>query len=249
MVLKIHGHAVAPLVRLVAEVCKEKEIPYEVVNVAVYKGEHKTPAFKQFQPFGQVPYIDDDGFILYEARAICRYLVKKYEGQGTPGLIPKDPKSEAIFEQAASIEYSNFYPFASGLATEKIIKKLLHHIPLNSEQLTCYYRHRALPADEVKVNEYLENLNAKLDAYNDILGKQLYLAGESITLADIFHLPYAAIVIEELGYECTGKQAQCCEVGLPDPLITGKSSLLMGHGRWWQEVSTRPAWVAVKASA
>lgn len=148
MVLKIHGHAVAPLVRLVAEVCKEKEIPYEVVNVAVYKGEHKTPAFKQFQPFGQVPYIvrdaflyigshsltrlranqDDDGFILYEARAICRYLAKKYEGQGTPGLVPNDPRSEALFEQAASIEYSNFYPFAAGLAAEKIIKKSLHSI-------------------------------------------------------------------------------------------------------------------------
>lgn len=144
MVLKIYGHAVAPLVRLVAEVCKEKEIPYELVNVAVYKGEHKTPAFKQFQPFGQVPYIvrasypglhsltslrqhqDDDGFILYEARAICRYLVKKYEGQGAPGLIPTDPKNEALFEQAASTEYSNFYPFALGLATEKIIKKSLH---------------------------------------------------------------------------------------------------------------------------
>lgn len=152
MVLKIHGHAVAPLVRLVAEVCKEKEVPYEIVHVAVYKGEHKTPAFKQFQPFGQVPYIvrhafcaesrflmcfgaiqDDDGFILYEARAICRYIVKKYEGQGTPGLVPIDPKSDALFEQAASVEYSDFYPFALGLSVEKIIKKSLNYISLNQE--------------------------------------------------------------------------------------------------------------------
>lgn len=139
MVLKLHGHAVAPLVRLVAEICKEKEIPYELVDVAVYKGEHKTPAFKEFQPFGQVPYIvsihhrqigqviiaikDDDGFILYESRAICRYLVKKYETQGTQGLIPKDAKGEALFEQAVSIESSNFYPFALGISVEKIIKK------------------------------------------------------------------------------------------------------------------------------
>ncbi|KIK21484.1 hypothetical protein PISMIDRAFT_681162, partial [Pisolithus microcarpus 441] len=123
MVIKIYGHAVAPAVRLVAEVCKEKEIPYELVPVAVYKGEHKTPAFKQFQPFGQVPYIDDDGFILYESRAICRYLAKKYEEQGTPNLIPKDAKGEALFEQAVSIESSNFHPFVSGLAFEKVIKK------------------------------------------------------------------------------------------------------------------------------
>lgn len=62
MVLKIHGHAIAPLVRLVAEVCREKEVPYELVNVEVYKGEHKTPAFKEFQPFGQVPYIVSHSF-------------------------------------------------------------------------------------------------------------------------------------------------------------------------------------------
>lgn len=63
MVLKIHGHAVAPLVRLVAEVCQEKEVPYELVNVEVYKGEHKTPAFREFQPFGQVPYIVSNSFV------------------------------------------------------------------------------------------------------------------------------------------------------------------------------------------
>jgi glutathione S-transferase len=139
MVIKIHGHAVAPLVRLVAEVCQEKEVPYELVNVEVYKGEHKTPAFRKFQPFGQVPYIvsdtmdngkdadairqDDNGFILYESRAICRYIAKKYASQGTPNLVPNGLEAEALFEQAVSIEESNFYPFALGIATEKIIKK------------------------------------------------------------------------------------------------------------------------------
>lgn len=115
---------------------------------------------------------------MYEARAICRYLVKKYEGQGTPGLVPTDPKSEALFEQAASIEYSNFYPFALGLSVEKIIKKLLNSIRSISEELTYCCRHKGLPANEDRVKEYLENLSAKLDAYNDILGKQSYLSGE-----------------------------------------------------------------------
>ena len=76
-----------------------------------------------------------------------------------------------------------------------------------------------MPTDDARVNEYLETLKVKLDAYNDILGKQAFLAGEvrfflveiddstmssslqSVTLADIFHLPYATIVIEELGYD------------------------------------------------
>lgn len=49
--------------------------------------------------------------------------MKKYEAQGTQGLIPKDPQGEAFFEQAVSIESSNFYPFALGISVEKIIKK------------------------------------------------------------------------------------------------------------------------------
>ncbi|KIM70471.1 hypothetical protein SCLCIDRAFT_12439 [Scleroderma citrinum Foug A] len=212
MVLKLHGHAVAPLVRLVAEVCREKDIPYELIDVAVYKGEHKTPAFKEFQPFGQVPYIDDDGFILYESRAICRYLVKKYEAQGTQGLIPKDPQGEAFFEQAVSIESSNFYPFALGISVEKIIKK-----------------HRGLEADEAKVSHLLGNLNSKLDVYETILGQQAYLAGEDVTLADLFHLPYAAIVIEELGYN----------------VLENRTNV----ERWWKAISSRPAWQVVKNSA
>lgn len=55
---------------------------------------------------------DDDGFVLYESRAICRYLAEKYADQGTPNLIPTELKAKALFEQAASIEYANFNPYA-----------------------------------------------------------------------------------------------------------------------------------------
>jgi glutathione S-transferase len=52
---------------------------------------------------------DDDGFILYETRAIARYIEAKYPNQGTK-LIPDDLKAKALFEQAASIEAFNFDP-------------------------------------------------------------------------------------------------------------------------------------------
>jgi len=64
---------------------------------------------------------DDEGFILYESRAIARYLIKKYPNQGTP-LIPTDLQAEALFEQAASIETFNFDAIVMAIAAEKVHK-------------------------------------------------------------------------------------------------------------------------------
>jgi glutathione S-transferase len=63
---------------------------------------------------------DDDGFQLFESRAIGRYLVNKY-GKDS-GLIPSDPKANALFEQAASIEAFNFDQYASGIVFERVFK-------------------------------------------------------------------------------------------------------------------------------
>ena len=53
-------------------------------------------------------------------------------------------------------------------------------------------RFRGLPADEVQVKKHVDTLSAKLDVYEQILSKQKYIAGEQLTLADLFHLPYGA---------------------------------------------------------
>lgn len=64
---------------------------------------------------------DDDGFILYESRAIARYLEAKYPNQGTK-LIPDGLKERALFEQAASVEVNNFDPYASYAVGETVFK-------------------------------------------------------------------------------------------------------------------------------
>ena len=60
---------------------------------------------------------------LVESRAICRYLEAKYKGKGTELIPTSDIKAQFLFEQAASIEVSNFDVYASALVAEKAFKK------------------------------------------------------------------------------------------------------------------------------
>ncbi len=77
------------------------------------------------QPFGQIPCLDDNGFLVYESRAIARYLAAvKFPEKGA-SLMPltsEDPKKYAEFEQAASVEMSNFEPYLSVIVDQKVFR-------------------------------------------------------------------------------------------------------------------------------
>jgi len=120
-----------------------------------------------------VPYLDDDGFILFESRAISRYLSAVY---ANGKLVPKGAKENAIFEQAASIEQADFNPLVSPIVVERIIDPLF----------------RGTTPDEKFAGGEQEKLEANLDAYEVILGKYKYIGGDELTLADFFHLAYGS---------------------------------------------------------
>ena len=125
MVLKLHGYAFSTCTARVATVLREYNIPFELIEVDLSKAEHKSEAFMKIQPFGQVPYIDDNGFKLYESRAIARYIATKYRANVKASLMPDaatETERYSKFEQAASIELSKFDPYASIAALELVIK-------------------------------------------------------------------------------------------------------------------------------
>lgn len=50
----------------------------------------KSPAFLNVNPGGQIPSIDDDGFILHQSLAINLYLAKKHGGGLAPANVAED---------------------------------------------------------------------------------------------------------------------------------------------------------------
>ncbi|KAJ7254569.1 glutathione S-transferase-like protein [Mycena rebaudengoi] len=199
MVLKLYTGKRWGLVDLVLT---EKQVPYERVMVDMANRQHKTPEFLAMHPFGQVPVIDDDGFILCETRAICRYIAEKYADQGTP-LLPTDLKGKALFEQAASFEFANFLP--------QVMKALVLYFSGDVE------------AKPDLLKDAVSAVAEKLAVYDIILGKQKFLAGNELTLADLFHLYYAPYFADN---------------GVDVMTSSGPNV-----ARWWNELIQRPTWV------
>lgn len=186
---------------------EEAGLDIELVPIDFAKGEHKSEAFLKLQPFGQVPALEDTdaGIVMHESRAIARYLATKAEASQ---LIPLASSADylkklAKFEVAASIEYSNFDPLASRIAKEAIFKPMFG----------------GGEPDQKVVEGFAKELGAKLDGYEKILSKQAYLAGDEITLADLFHVPY-------------GRLLYAAEQG---DLIESRPAV----AKWWKSVSSR----------
>jgi len=86
--------------------------------------------------------------------------------------------------------------------------------------------------DEARVEYLATTLRQKLQGYEAILSKRRFLAGDELTLADLFHLPYGAMIDKKLGFSELTDEKQFPNVA-----------------RWWKEVSSLPSWQAVKDGA
>ena len=58
-------------------------LDYRKVAVEFFPGkEHKSDDFLALNPLGQLPVLDDDGFVLRDAQAILSYLAARYDASG-----------------------------------------------------------------------------------------------------------------------------------------------------------------------
>jgi glutathione S-transferase len=163
--IKLFGHPGSTCTRKVLMTLAETKTPFELVTIDFATREHKKEPHLSRQPFGQIPVIDDDGFMFYESRAICRYVNEKYGG----ALAPADVKGRALMEQWISIEVQNFSPHA--------MKFVYHHIFQRKQE------------DAVLENA-TKGLELALGVMEAELTKKPYLAGPDFTLADVVFMPY-----------------------------------------------------------
>jgi len=85
----------------------EKGLEFERVNVDLAKREQKNPEYLKIHPFGQVPALDDEGFIVYDSTIINEYLEDEYP---YPALMPQDSEGRARARLMEDFRDTRFNP-------------------------------------------------------------------------------------------------------------------------------------------
>ena len=107
--MKLYGSAVAPNPRRVRIFLAEKGIEVPTVDVDIVKAENRQPDFLAKNPLAGVPILElDDGAIIAESTAICRYFE---EMQPEPPLMGTDARDRAIVEMwLRRVEFEVAFP-------------------------------------------------------------------------------------------------------------------------------------------
>jgi len=85
----------------------EKGLEFVRVNVDLSKGEQKSPEYLKIHPFGQIPALDDEGFIIYDSTVINEYLEDEYP---YPSLMPSDSEGRARARLMEDLRDTHFNP-------------------------------------------------------------------------------------------------------------------------------------------
>jgi glutathione S-transferase len=86
----------------------EKGLEFQRINVDLSKREQKNPEYLKIHPFGQIPALDDEGFIIYDSTVINEYLEDEYP---YPPLMPKDSEGRARARLMEDFRDAHFNPY------------------------------------------------------------------------------------------------------------------------------------------
>jgi glutathione S-transferase len=163
--MKLYFHPMSGNSRRVLLVATHLEVPLERVLIDLTKGEQRETPHLGRNPNGRVPVLDDDGFLLWESRAIMVYLAEKTPGQT---LLPTDMRGRADVNRWLFWCAAHMAPANTVLVFENFVKAVTGRGPADPVEVA---RGGALVAQYAPV----------LDAH---LAGKTWVAQDRLTLAD-----------------------------------------------------------------
>ena len=172
----LFGAAYSVYVRIARLALVEKGVAHRLVEVDVFAEGGPPADYLARHPFGRIPAFQHDGFRLYESGAITRYVDEAFPG---PALQPAAPKARARVNQAISILDSYAYrPLVWDIFVERV------RAPQNGRA-----------PDEAKIAAALPRAETCLAALEAAMADSPWLAGPSLTLADLHAAPIFAYAV------------------------------------------------------
>ena len=166
--LKIHHHPFSTYSRRVRIALIEKNIPAELIEVDMVSRAHRAPAYLALNPYGRVPTLEEDGFLLYESTAILDYLEATHP---TPPLVPADARNRALVSMHMK----------------------LCDLQLSRQTGIIIFPKRFLPKDRWD-EAAMGQAKKEIDKHLEILERQLqgkeYLVADRYTLAEVCYTPF-----------------------------------------------------------
>ena len=160
----------SPFGRAVLATLEEKGATYRLSPVM--PGGFRAPEHLTRHPFGRVPVLDHDGFMLYETQAILRYLDRILP---EPDFTPANPKLAGRMDQVMNVcDWYLFQGAANIICFQRLVGPRL----------------LGLTADEAAVTAALPKARAVLAELARLLGNQACFAGERLSLADLALAPH-----------------------------------------------------------
>jgi len=105
--IKLYHSPLSTNSRKVRIVLIEKGLEFERMVIDLSKKEQKNPDYLKIHPLGQVPALDDEGFVVYDSTIINEYLEDEYP---YPPLLPKDSEGRARARILEDFRDSHFNP-------------------------------------------------------------------------------------------------------------------------------------------
>jgi len=168
--IKIYHFPMSTNSRKVRIVLLEKGLEFERVNVDLSKGEQKNPDYLKIHPFGQVPALDDDGFVLYDSTIINEYLEDEYP---LPPLLPDDSEGSARARLMEDFRDNQFNPH---------FVEIIHEVRKPEQERDV----KLIQHSKLMITACFGRIEGELE------GRE-YLAG-TFSLADIAYMPNISLL-------------------------------------------------------
>jgi glutathione S-transferase len=168
----VHAIPGSPFGRAVLTTLEEKGASWRLSPVA--PGTLRSPEHLARHPFGRVPVLEHNGFLLYETQAILRYLDRMLPN---PALTPADPRRAARMDQVMNV--NDWYLF-QGVANVIVFHRVVGP------------RVMGLAPDEAAIEAAMPKARAVFEELARLLGGQPFFAGDAVSLADLLVAPQLA---------------------------------------------------------